>query len=286
VTPQELLEIINRGNILDDGDLAKARQLSTEFPYFSIPQIVAAKAAARTENENASFYISQAAIRVPNRSRLKQLIYQEWTFIPLLTFTPDHIPSDESVPTPLEQTEVPEELVDGPSAFNEESIERTQPAKLPSAEPVANRMEILKQLEENLSKLQKNGLEDPTEPKNSQPTNQKQSPDELIESIKQREKKEISNDKGREQIELISQFANKSIRLTPLENPMESPMDVEDLSVKSTQINDSMISEGFAKILVKQKKLEEAVEIYGKLQLKYPDKKAYFADCIKKLEKK
>ncbi|EON75803.1 hypothetical protein ADIS_3694 [Lunatimonas lonarensis] len=286
MTPQELLRIINRGNTLDDGDLAKARQLADEFPYFSIPQIVAAKAAARTENENAPFYISQAAIRVPNRSRLKKLIYEEWTFIPVPTFTPERIPSDEPLPTPMEQTEVPEDLVADPSTLKEESIEPTQPDESPSAGPVANRMDILKQLEENLSKLQKNGLENPSEPKSSQPANQTQSTDELIESIKKREKKEISNDKGREQIEIISQFANKSIRLSPLDNPMEPPVDVEDLSVKSTQINDSMISEGFAKILVKQKKLQEAIEIYGKLQLKYPDKKAYFADCIKKLEKK
>jgi hypothetical protein len=45
-----------------------------------------------------------------------------------------------------------------------------------------------------------------------------------------------------------------------------------------------MLSESFAKLLVNQGKKKMAQEIYEKLSLKFPDKRAYFADLIEKLK--
>jgi hypothetical protein len=42
------------------------------------------------------------------------------------------------------------------------------------------------------------------------------------------------------------------------------------------------LSETFAKILLKQGKKAMAIEIYEKLALKFPEKRAYFADLIEK----
>jgi pentatricopeptide repeat protein len=44
-----------------------------------------------------------------------------------------------------------------------------------------------------------------------------------------------------------------------------------------------VVSESLAKIMVKQGKIEKAVEIYRELICKYPDKKAYFAGKIDEL---
>lgn len=60
--------------------------------------------------------------------------------------------------------------------------------------------------------------------------------------------------------------------------------DRPDLSLKSVRINEELISENLAKILLKQGKTEQAIVMYGKLRLKYPEKSTYFADIIKKLE--
>ena len=57
-----------------------------------------------------------------------------------------------------------------------------------------------------------------------------------------------------------------------------------DLSKNSTTFNDRIVSESFAKLLVKQNNKQQAIEIYRKLILKFPDKYAYFAALIKELE--
>ena len=50
----------------------------------------------------------------------------------------------------------------------------------------------------------------------------------------------------------------------------------------STSLNEGLMSETFAKILLQQSKKAQAIEIYEKLALKFPEKRAYFADLIEK----
>ncbi|WP_209330261.1 hypothetical protein [Lunatimonas salinarum] len=310
MTAKEFLAVVNRGNNLQEGDLTQSLDLIAAYPYFTIPRILAAKIAVSQKNEAASEFISNAAVRVPNRSRLKELVYSEWGFI---NPAPDGLDIALSVTEQVNVAE-PEPTTDTQHpAMESESGEKEAEDALPNQidgngkdleenevlvdkspiDAISKRQEVLKQLEKNLSKLQENVQAEPVgplgteeaEPKTHQNNSGNSEPrvNELLEAIKKKEKKEIPNEKGKAQIELISHFTKKNIRLTPLPNPDGSGPVLEDLSISSTKLNDSMVSESFAKLLVKQKKLREAKNIYEKLQLKYPDKKAYFADCIKKL---
>ncbi|MCC5938773.1 MAG: hypothetical protein JJU34_15945 [Lunatimonas sp.] len=300
MTAKEFLDMVNRGNDLQDGDLMLALQLSAAYPYFSIPCILAARIAVRQKNESATECISNAAIRVPNRKRLKELVYGDWDFIPATQNEPtlpaieqeeEEVPQSETQPeaSPATKLDVstPDESDNNPQGPEQPLLEQSP------IDPISKRQQVLKQLEENLSKLQENSHGDTSiEPesekmrKESTEEHEEQPADELIEAIKKKKKKEIPSEKRKEQIALINRFAKKNTRLAPLANPTDPIEEPEDLSISSTQLNDSMVSESFAKILVKQKKLVEAIAIYEKLQLKYPDKKAYFADCINELEKK
>jgi hypothetical protein len=53
----------------------------------------------------------------------------------------------------------------------------------------------------------------------------------------------------------------------------------------STGIDDSYFTETLARIYIKQRRYEKAMQIIQNLSLKYPEKNVYFADQIKFLEK-
>lgn len=105
--------------------------------------------------------------------------------------------------------------------------------------------------------------------------------DDLIESIKRKDKKEILDVKKQEQIDLIKAFSKKEIKLATIKE-IEANQNTENLADASTTLNDQVLSETFAKILLKQSKKAMAIEIYEKLALKFPEKRAYFADLIEK----
>ena len=121
------------------------------------------------------------------------------------------------------------------------------------------------------------------EPAKPKPRRKKLPKDDLIESIKRKEKKVILDEKTKEQMDLIKAFSKASIKKATIKE-IEANKNTENLAASSTQINDKLISESYAKILAKQGKTPLAKEIYEKLILKFPDKRAYFADLIEKLK--
>ena len=65
---------------------------------------------------------------------------------------------------------------------------------------------------------------------------------------------------------------------------IEAIQQTENLAASSTRLNDETISETFEKLILKQGKKDMAIEIYTKLALKFPQKRAYFADLIQKIK--
>ncbi len=55
-------------------------------------------------------------------------------------------------------------------------------------------------------------------------------------------------------------------------------------AISSISPQENLATEALAEILVKQGKTEQAIEMYEKLSLKYPEKSAYFATKSKKLQ--
>ena len=71
------------------------------------------------------------------------------------------------------------------------------------------------------------------------------------------------------------------IKLEPAEEPVDELPEPTSESVG----NDGFFTETLAKIYIKQKKYDKALEIIRKLNLIYPEKNRYFADQIRFLEK-
>lgn len=76
-------------------------------------------------------------------------------------------------------------------------------------------------------------------------------------------------------------------RFLESDTPLESAFQHEESSPEdvSQWQDDSFFTETLAQIYIKQKRYERALQIIGKLRLKYPEKNVYFADQIRFLEK-
>lgn len=107
---------------------------------------------------------------------------------------------------------------------------------------------------------------------------------EIWEEINSREATAVDDTWQEEQSDLIDRFLKSDLigkRPKPIASE-EAPQN--DLSIKSQEFGDNIISENLAQILAKQGKVDKAIDIYRKLVWKFPQKKAYFAALIEKLK--
>ena len=96
---------------------------------------------------------------------------------------------------------------------------------------------------------------------------------------KQKEQKKSSNIDDK--FDLIDSFiSNKEKKFDP-----QISYKSEDLSEKSWIATDELMTETLAKVFVKQKKYDKALEAYQILGLKYPEKNSFFALRIKEIKK-
>ncbi len=90
-----------------------------------------------------------------------------------------------------------------------------------------------------------------------------------------------NSQKNSKQDELIEKFIREEPRIN-------SPKDVKpsdkDLSVDSVKFNDDIVSETLAEIYLKQGRRDQALNIYNKLCLKFPEKSRFFAKKIEDIK--
>lgn len=240
----QFLELIKRTDPLEKADYIHLKKIQENFPYFHLAHGLAAKYEFNKNEGKPGQSLALAALTSPDRIWLKKWMEQS---------------IDESASI--------SEKVD---LLPEEDFQEQDPQK---------RTASLKKLGEQLKGIS------PAEEEQTKPKPKKRRPpqDDLIETIKRKEKKEIIDSKKREQIDLIKAFSKKDIKLATIKE-IEANQNTENLADSSTKLNDNLVSETFAKILIKQGKKEMAKEIYEKLALKFPDKRTYFADLIEKLK--
>ncbi|MCG8340696.1 MAG: hypothetical protein MI674_05515 [Cytophagales bacterium] len=106
-----------------------------------------------------------------------------------------------------------------------------------------------------------------------------------INNIRKKSKKTINKQKSLAQIHIIEEFVRKNLRFTPASlKDLPSEDFQTDLAKESTTFHDELITENLAEIMSKQGKIQRAIEIYNKLLLKFPEKKAYFTSKIMALK--
>lgn len=252
----QFLDIIARKDSLELGEILQLKKVQENFPYFQIPFVLIARHDFLIDPEKKSASLGFAAINSPDRIWLKYLI--------------------ENPETVVEKAESEKILKKNVDLLPEERPDKPDSSQLTQS---------LRRLGEELKgqKPDAPDTEAETEAQKAKARRRKLPSDDLIETIKRKEKKIIVDSKMQEQIDLIKAFSKKDIKLATIKE-IEANQNNENLAASSTKFHDNLLSESFAKLLVNQGKKKMAKEIYEKLILKFPDKRAYFADLIENLK--
>ncbi|MBN2596495.1 hypothetical protein [Labilibaculum sp.] len=104
--------------------------------------------------------------------------------------------------------------------------------------------------------------------------------------VNKKDSKEVGPDSDKEKskkgIDLIDSFIQNEPRISRNIKVVDKQ---EDISLGSLEDKDGFISETLASIYVKQRLFSKAIAVYDKLVLKNPEKNAYFASQIERIEK-
>ncbi|MDQ1332151.1 MAG: hypothetical protein QG576_185 [Bacteroidota bacterium] len=84
------------------------------------------------------------------------------------------------------------------------------------------------------------------------------------------------------QSELIDKFIILNPRIEPVRDKTDKP--VEDISKPFVEEGTGFVTETLARIYLRQGYYSKAIDIYGKLCLKFPEKSSYFASQIEKVK--
>ncbi len=242
-------------------DVIALKKLANDYPYSQIVHLLLANSSKKVPPKGFNSNLSNAAFHSTDRSIVKSLIQHNL---------------------------VPSEVKLKPSSkpINKSSrIKKTIQTKVVKPTPIDSDLLIAEVLD-NLEKLQKTKketaflFEDDNYIK-PEPKTKKKTTSIKKATIKANPKQKVS--KAKKQTTIIEKFIKEEPSITKNAKPVN---DKEDMAKKSGKMRDDVVSESLAKIYIKQKKNNKAIDIYKKLIWKFPQKKTLFAAQIEKLKKK
>jgi hypothetical protein len=292
--------------------------LTEQFPYSQLIRTLAARAAWDTLPESKQDQLKLAALCVPDRALLREVIERPRTVRPPLQVEPAvrvaQAPGVPGIPERVVQP-IPETRPDsrtGDQIRKELISDLHELSRLMKRfETQAERVEMLshaaatshskkepkalpeQQARKAESTKEASSAKDPGQDKKQRKEEkkaekkrrkeEKAATEPLLQEIKKSKPKvEPSGKKRKAQREIIDRF----IKVQPsIAKPVFTDAPGVDLSEASTAFSDQIISETLVEILIKQGKREKAIEVLKKLIWKIPQKKATFAAKIEELKR-
>jgi hypothetical protein len=252
---------------LSTSDISRLEATAKAFPYCQITYYLLAKASSQTKPFKFSEAIPKAAIYALSRKALRELI-EEDSILPGITGN-DFQQKSPSATDDYDRQGLAKQL----SMLEMENTFLLKPALTSSEEPEERQIfddQMLKEqtIREEIIQKEKVPEEEPKKDDRisytaSEP--EKQLQQNIIEKF-------IQNDPRIGSIRLVSKDLNES-------------MDLTDRLQASTSM-DNFATESFAKLFIRQGKIDKAIGVYEKLILKNPEKKDYFAEKINELRGK
>jgi len=259
MSPDNLIQWLKNPAEMDRDSLLQLKHLMEEFPCFTAARILYLKNLNVLNDLHFSKELMRTSISVPDRRRLYYFI------------------EDKPMPEPEYSHEKDLAAGDGfsiidhflhTSSINEEIPDSEINVEIPDLNPdsgiVGLADSVLSPDEESISLDYVSYIhQNSTLPDIEQPEKPMQGQD-LIDAF------------------LSDSSQGKTTRIVPVES--ENP-DYEELNRISVDLPEDTFTETLAKIYLKQKRYDQALEIFRSLSLKYPEKNVYFADQIRFLEK-
>ncbi len=279
---QRFLNIVQDHVFADNDEVALFEKMATQYPYSQIIHTLVAKHHHEVKSSDAKASIQKAAIYATDRVVLKKII--ESSPKQVVVKEPTSLTSAPPIAPPIPQESPEKSERTGVSDINqlrkdlylhlEELQQSKKPFKVTQSTPTKKKVRKEVFAKTKVKTKKKTIVKKKTK---------------IEQKPAQRVKKKVENNSKilsqKEQVDLIEKFIKSPPKIT--KNKIKSSVneDQEDLSVKSTKIEEDFASENLAKILIKQGNKEKAIDIYKKLIWKFPQKKAYFATQIEGLKK-
>lgn len=309
--------LLNNPSDATKDDFLLLEEAVKNFPYAQVLHTLLAKIGKEIDSENKSRLLTTAAIYASDRSVLKEVIqnaeylssidevpvYQD---LPIVELEPEvrDLNSDEQVEMASDSSTIFDEVLKNlqklkalreqflfleeyddtkeSETYDEKVVLKVEPeAYIATESPKKPKKEEKKSIEKKKKKIDqllKKDLELDTKVNEY-----------FIAEIAQKKESApvVITDKKTTQVEIIEKFIQEQPSIGSIRKELEKTADeiTKDLSEKSTQFGDDLVSENLAIILLKQGKKDRALDIYRKLIWKLPQKKAYFAARIEEIKK-
>lgn len=319
----EFISLLDHPEVLGKQHIHGLQEAVREFPYFQSAQLLLTKAFHKSENINFEGQLKKAAAFASDRKRLHQLIFDQNKNHNGLHLENSNSPEVFNYPEPSAEQKDEDSLNLNDSRLASSTEENdTKPAFIPAFELVHEAIESQENsAEEELEDLlQKQVLTEAIHQSillevDDQIPDINQEAEEIIPASKTAQdsfgdnsnfskfdessahsfsdwlnffKEEESGETKKamlwentsdESKAAIAAFKPNS--MVPARQDFYSAAKMAKLSV---QENDDLVTETLANIYVEQGYVEKAIKAFEKLQLKYPEKKVYFAGRIKEIE--
>ena len=269
----EFIAYVQEPSTLKADDISSLQNILSEYPFFQSAQLLLTKVFQQEENINFEKQLRKSAAYAANRKRLHSLLFSD--------AKPNEIAAKTETKEVSLKTEAPSVQEKNPS--EEEDLLNQQIL----TEAISS--SILTEVDERVDEINKENQQQEVQRKKEkeQPTVSKSSFDEnrshpFSEWLSHFSEEETKTKRVWQGASVETQETIK--RFTKVSRPKQEFYSASKMAKLSVQEDGDLVTETLAKIYVAQQNFEKAIKAYEKLQLKYPEKKVYFAAQIESIK--
>ena len=286
---RELIEMMDQRSVETFGNIDAVRSLAEKYPYCATFQVL--KAVGLRENDSLDFsaQLNRAAIAIQDRSKLYNYIVKD-QLLRRIEDTERESTAAETASLPNDSEEkkgefAPDPIIDSteketPLVTENDDFLNPQPLE---AEIMREAIAHLGEMEAQQSFQDFNAGDSITDEAANRETSEREErssePMSFGKWLLQKDQKET--EKKNSQKALINKFIQESPQISPVKTQFFSPSQMGKISLVE---DESFVTETLANIYERQGDFKKAANAYKNLNLKFPEKRIYFADLQKKAE--